>query len=47
MGRPRKKARDLTTDEALAKLFPKKAVTKAKEEAGKASKEATKEDSSG
>ena len=47
MGRPRKKAADLTTDEALAKLFPKKAVKRAKEEAEKASKKATKEDSSG
>jgi hypothetical protein len=47
MGRPRKKAQDLTTDEALSKLFPKKAITKAKEEADKASKQATKEDSSG
>jgi len=45
MARPRKKAADLTTDEALAKLFPKKAVTRAKEEAEKASKEATKKDS--
>jgi hypothetical protein len=43
MGRPRKKAADLTTDEALAKLFPKKAVTRAKEEAEKSSKKATKE----
>ncbi|HVW90960.1 MAG TPA: hypothetical protein VHC01_15995 [Gaiellaceae bacterium] len=45
MARPRKKARDLTTDEALAKLFPKKAITKAKEEAEKPSKPATKKDS--
>jgi hypothetical protein len=44
MPRPKKKARDLTTEEALAKLFPKKAITKAKEEAEKASKQATKED---
>jgi hypothetical protein len=46
MPRPKKKARDLTTEEAIAKLFPKKAVTKANEEAGKASKEATNKDSS-
>jgi hypothetical protein len=45
MARPRKRAADLTTDEALAKLFPKKAVTLAKEEAAKASKQATKRDS--
>ncbi len=45
MGRPRKKAADLTTDEALAKLFPKRAVTAARKEAEKASKSATKKDS--
>lgn len=45
MARPRKKAADLTTDEALAKLFPKKAVTRAKEEADKASNKAIKKDS--
>lgn len=45
MGRPRKKARDLTTEEAMAKLFPKKAVTRAKEEARKADEKATKKDS--
>lgn len=45
MGRPRKKAGELTTDEALAKLFPKKAVTEAKREAEKASKSATKKES--
>jgi hypothetical protein len=45
MARPRKKAADLTTDEALAKLFPKKAVTRAKKEAEEASKKATKGDS--
>jgi len=32
MARPRKKASDLTTEEALRKLFPKKVVDKAKEE---------------
>jgi hypothetical protein len=35
MGRPRKKAQDLTNDEALRKLFPKKVADKAKEEAEK------------
>jgi hypothetical protein len=35
MARPRKKARDLTTEEALRKLFPKKVVDKAKKDAGK------------
>lgn len=37
-GRPRKKASDLTSEEALKKLFPKKAVEKAKEEAEKSGK---------
>jgi hypothetical protein len=45
MGRPRKKARDLTTDEALAKLFPRRAVTEAQKEARKADEQATKKDS--
>jgi hypothetical protein len=35
MGRPRKKAADLTTDEAIRKLFPKKVVDEAKKEAEK------------
>ena len=35
MGRPRKKAQDLTTDEALKRMFPRRAVTEAKREAGK------------
>jgi len=35
VARPRKKARDLTTEEAMRKLFPKKVVDKAKEEAEK------------
>jgi hypothetical protein len=47
MGRPRKKARDLTTEEAMAKLFPKKAVTRAKEEARIADEKATKKESKG
>lgn len=45
MARPRKKAAELTTEQAIAKLFPKRVVTRAKKEAeksGKASKEATK-----
>lgn len=47
MGRPRKKAADLTTEEALAKMFPKRVVTRAKKEAQKADEKATKKDSSG
>jgi hypothetical protein len=43
MGRPRKKARDLTTEEALSKLFPKKVVTEAKKEATKRDEQATKD----
>jgi hypothetical protein len=35
MGRPRKKAQDLTAEETMRKLFPKKVVDKAKEEAEK------------
>jgi len=45
MGRPRKKAPDLTTDEAVKRLFPRRAITEAKREAEKVSKRATKEDS--
>jgi len=45
MPRPRKKARDLTTEEALAKMFPKKALTKAKEVAREADEKAIKKDS--
>jgi hypothetical protein len=45
MPRPRKKAAELTTDEALAKLFPKKVVKKAKEEAAEADSKAIKKDS--
>jgi hypothetical protein len=43
MGRPRKKARDLTTEEAMRKLFPKKVVDRAKEEAEKASRKPSKD----
>jgi hypothetical protein len=45
MGRPRKKASDLTTEEAMRKLFPPQAVTEAKKEAKKADEKATKKDS--
>jgi hypothetical protein len=45
MGRPRKKAPDLTTEEAMRKLFPARAVTEAKKEAKKADEKATKKDS--
>jgi hypothetical protein len=38
MGRPRKKAPELTTEEAMRKLFPKKVVDKAKREAEKSEK---------
>ena len=44
MGRPRKMARDLTTDEAMRKLFPRRVITRAKEEAAKADEKATKKD---
>jgi hypothetical protein len=45
MARPRKKARDLTTEEAMKRMFPKKAVTRAKEEVRKADEQATKRES--
>ena len=45
---PKKKpARELTTDEALAKLFPKKAVRKAQEEVAKADSKAIERESKG
>jgi hypothetical protein len=47
MPRPKRKAAELTTEQAIAKLFPKRVVTRAKREAeksGKASKKATSED---
>ena len=44
MGRPRRKARDLTTEEAMKRLFPKRAVTRAKKEVQKADEQATKKD---
>jgi hypothetical protein len=42
MARPRKKASDLTSDEALRKLFPKKVADRAKEEAEKISRKPSK-----
>jgi hypothetical protein len=45
MARPRKKAADLTTEEALAKMFPKRVITRAKREAAKADEKAIKKDS--
>jgi hypothetical protein len=45
MGRPRKKAADLTTEQAIGKLFPKRAVIRVKEEAAKADEKATKKES--
>jgi hypothetical protein len=47
MGRPRKPARDLTTEEALRRLFPKRVVTRAKKEAQKADEKATRKDNKG
>ena len=41
MGRPRKKARDLTTDEAVKRLFPRPAITEAKKQARIADEKAT------
>jgi hypothetical protein len=45
MGRPRKKASDLTTAEAMRKLFPTEAIREGKKEAKKADERATKKDS--
>jgi hypothetical protein len=45
MGRPRKPPRDLTTEEALRKLFPNPIVKKAKKTAKEATEKATKKDS--
>jgi hypothetical protein len=47
MGRPRKKAGDLTTKEAMRKLFPPEAVAEARKEAKKAEKKATKKEPKG
>jgi hypothetical protein len=45
MARPRKKARDLTTEEAMKRLFPKRAVTRVKKEAANGDEKGTKKDS--
>ena len=42
MGRPRKPPAELTTEEAVKKLFPRKVITRAKQEAKKADEKATK-----
>jgi hypothetical protein len=47
MGRPRRPPKDLTTDEALKRLFPRRAVTRVKKEAKKADEQATKKDNKG
>jgi len=47
MGRPRKQPRDLTTEEAMKKLFPAKVLREAKKTAEPKGKKSTKEDSSG
>jgi hypothetical protein len=47
MGRPRKPPKDLTTEEALKRLFPRRVVTRAKKEAEKADEKATKRESKG
>ena len=44
MGRPRKKAPELTTEQAVKKLFPPEAIREAKKEAKKAEKKATKKE---
>jgi hypothetical protein len=46
MGRPRKKPHELTTEEAVKKLFPAKVVREAKKTAESKGKKATKEKSS-
>jgi hypothetical protein len=45
MGRPRKKASELTTEEAMKRLFPQRVITAAKKEARKADEQATRRDS--
>jgi hypothetical protein len=42
MGRPRKKAQDLTNEQALRKLFPKEVADKAHEEAKKSQRKPSK-----
>jgi len=43
MGRPRKKARDLTNEQALRKLFPKKIADRVVEEGKKIQRKPSKE----
>jgi len=45
MGRPRKPPAELTTEEALKRLFPKRVVTRAKKEVKKADSQTIKKDS--
>ncbi len=45
MPRPRKKTADLTTEEAMAKIFPTRAIARAKKEAVQADEKTTKKDS--
>jgi hypothetical protein len=47
MARPRKKASDLTTDEALRKLFPKPVRDQAKKEAKEAEEKKARNPSTG
>ena len=47
MARPRKPPKDLTTDEALRRLFPKPVVNRAKKEVQKADEKATKKNDKG
>jgi len=42
MPRKKKPARELTTDEALDRIFPKRVVTRVKKEAAKVNEQATK-----
>jgi hypothetical protein len=45
MARPKKPPAELTTDEALRRLFPKRVVTRAKKEVEKADNQTIKKDS--
>jgi len=47
MARPRKKARDMTTEQAIKKLFPPEVRKEAKKEVRKADEQATKKESKG
>jgi hypothetical protein len=42
VGRPRKLPNELTNEEAMRRLFPRRVVTRAKKEAAKAEEKATK-----